>query len=171
MTNDEPQVEQRQPSLIDALRQQREILAEQRTTLIPIPGYDSPGLLVEYHLLDGHDLERIQRRVFQSTKDRWTRQLWVAVDVMIEAASGVYYTQNGSTEPQPLIGAGDVQIAGYNNALAEMLGLQGAESARMVVIGTFAGRELAIARHSIRLQAWMSGENADVDEEFLGEGL
>src|SRR5215831_15609349 len=109
MTDEDTQ--ERQPSLIESLRHQREIPAEQRTTLIPIPGYDNPGLLVEYHLLDGHDLERIQRRVFQSTKDRWTRQLWTAVDVMIEAASGIYYTQN-SDEPHPLIGTGDVQISG-----------------------------------------------------------
>lgn len=159
-----------QPSLIESLRKQRETLAEDRSTLIPIPGFENPGLLVEYHLLDGHDLEGIQRRIFRSTKDRWERQLYTAVDVMIEAASGVYFTQNGGA-PQPLIGSSERQITGYTTELAEMLGLQGAESARMVVIGTFAGRELAIARHSLRLQAWMSGENVDVDEEFLGEGL
>lgn len=158
-----------QASVIDSLRKQREELAEERTRTIAIPGFDEPSLLVEYKLMDGASLERIQRAVFQGQKDRWQRQLLTAIDVMVEAACGVYYSKNGS-EPSPLMDGDGLPISGYTPELGELLGLEDT-TPRLVVLGVFASNDLAIARHSIRLQAWMSGETTILDDEFLGEGL
>jgi hypothetical protein len=167
----EEQEQPGQPSLIEALRHQREELASDRTKMISVPGFDNPGLLIEYNLMDGHELDQIQREVWRQHKDRWQRQILSTVEVMVRAAKAVYYTQNGG-EPQPLLDLNEQPIDGFTPALAELLGVTDHNNdQRIIVFAVFGNKELFVARHSAALQGWMTGSNSMLDEEFLGEGL
>lgn len=165
--NEEPEVleEQEPENLLDILRQERREGLENQETIIPVPGYETLPLFIKYRMMDGQELMRITRKTVKSARDRWERQLTAAIDVMIAAAVGVVVEHDGKMvdltyEGQPILG--------YTEELAASLGFE-AGSARKVVFGTFIGRELAIADHSMRLQRWFAGNNSSFDEDFLGE--
>ena len=152
-------------NLLDQLRAERKESMEDVSTFIQVPGYEQIPMFVQYKMMDGHDIERISRKVARQTRDRWNRALMVAIDVMIAAATGVYVEYGGEMKPltynrQP--------ITGYTPELAQCLDFK-AETAREVVIGTFQNKDLHITNHSMRLQRWFGDTSANLDEEWLGE--
>jgi hypothetical protein len=150
-------------NLLDQLRQERTESADEET-LIPIPGYERVPLLVKYRMMDGHEVQKIGRRS-RKIRDTWSRNFTSAIDVMINAAIGVYVEVNGEVIPLTYEGR---EVMGYSPDLAAALGIQGADTARKVVIGTFKNKDLHIASHAARLNSWFSGTNVALDEEFLG---
>jgi hypothetical protein len=162
--NGEVEEEQVQ-SLLDQLRAERKEGMEDVQTLIPVPGYDTVPLLIQYRMMDGHELDRISRKVMKQSRDRWTRSLTAALDVMIAAATGVFVEYNGEVKPLTLNGQ---PVPGFTSELAESLGFE-ARTAREVVIGTFQNKDMHIANHSMKLQRWFGDSAAAIDEEFLGE--
>lgn len=152
-------------NLLDQLRQERRESMENMETLIPVPGYDNIPLLIQYRMMDGHEMDKIGRKVIKQTRDRWTRNLMAAIDTMISAATGVFIEVGGEVQPLTL---NRQPILGYTPELAEALGFKAA-TAREVVIGTFQNKDMHIANHSMRLQRWFGDSSAAVDEEFLGE--
>jgi hypothetical protein len=156
-------------SLLEGLRQRRSELSETKEVLIPLPGYDRepPILMAKYRLLEGHEIDAIGRKVVRETKDRWDRQIIAAVDTFINACEGMYISMGNGKEPEPLTMNGD-PVAGYNQDLARALKFD-ADTAREVVMGVFAGNDVAIMQHNVRLSLWMGDTTRRIDEDFLGE--
>jgi hypothetical protein len=164
---DDELVEEENPqNLLDQLRSDRKESMEHLDTLIPVPGYDAVPLLIQYKMMDGHELNKIAKKAMKQSRDQWTRSLTAAIDTMIAACTGVFVEVNGEVRPLTLNGQA---ITGYSAQLAEALGIEKAETARQVVIGTFQNKDLQIANHSVRLQRWFGDSTVAVDEEFLGE--
>lgn len=159
-----------QQSLLDQLRKKREDVAENSTCFIPIPGYDRdpPILLAKYKVLDGHQLDLIGRRVQRETKDRWDRNVLVAMDIMIECCQGMYIDMENGEEPQPMTLEGQ-PIAGYNEQLAQALQFE-AGSARQVVMGVFVNNDVALMQHNVRLSLWMGNTSRRIDEDMFAAG-
>src|SRR5689334_4576939 len=77
-------------SLMEQLRAKRQEIAETRSTFIPIAGYESMGLQVNYNLMERKQIEEIGRRVLKETKDRGERQMLILLDTIINATEGFY---------------------------------------------------------------------------------
>jgi hypothetical protein len=152
-------------NLLDQLREERRQGMEDMETLIPVPGYEQIPLLIQYRMMDGHEMDKIGRKVVKQSRDRWTRNLMAAIDVMISAATGVFVEMGGEVQP---LTYNREPITGYTPELAEALNFQ-ANTAREVVIGVFQNKDMHIANHSMRLQRWFGDSTTAVDEEFLGE--
>ena len=158
-------------SLFEQLRQAREATAEDTDMFLAIPGYKEKGihLYAKYQLLDGTALARIGRKV-QHIKDRWQRNLLAATDTIVASCTGMYVDleEEGNEEGYTQLTADGTPINGYSDELAAKMNIQ-SNSARGVVFGMFAGNELAVVQHSMRLQRWMGNTNLSVDEDFPGE--
>lgn len=152
-------------NLLEQLRTERRESMEDLDTLIPVPGYEQVPLLIQYRMMDGHEIDKIGRRAVKTSRDRWTRNLTAAIDTMIAAATGVFIEVEGEVKPLTL---NRQPILGYTPELAEALDFT-ANTAREVVIGTFQNKDMHIANHSMRLQRWFGDSSTVIDEEFLGE--
>jgi hypothetical protein len=160
-------------SLLDALAQQRDELATERETDIPLPNYGKSGvtLYVRYRLLDGKDLEKIGKRVISQFKkgQNYERQLYSSIDVMIEACEG-FFVDRGDGEKQPVT-LGGIPISGYGEQLATALRfadkIDQRSPARSCVLNFFGDNIVSIQQHSIVLGRWMGNTTADVTTELL----
>jgi hypothetical protein len=161
---DEEDIEITHENLLEQLRKERTEEADEET-LIPVPGYHRVPLLVKYRMLDGNEIQKIGRKS-RKIRDDWTRNFTTAIDTMIAAAIGVYVEFDGEVQPLTVNGQ---EVMGFTPDLAKALNLEGADTARKVVIGTFKNKDLHIATHATRLNRWFTGTNSTLDEEFLGE--
>lgn len=155
-------------SLFDNLVQRREEIASERETMIPVPGFEDPQLLIKYGLVAGDDLNKIGRKN-QKVKDRYQQGLFNAVDVMIRACQGIYIVLDGD-EPVQLTADGD-PVDGFTPAFASKMKLEGAESARGVVFALFNHNDIAIGQHSFKLQRWMGDTSLNIDEDLMLAGM
>jgi hypothetical protein len=155
-------------TLFDNLVGRRQELANQRETLIPIPGYEDPQLLVQYKLVPGDELNKIGRKN-NKVKDPYMRGLYNAMDVMIRSCSGIF-VQNGTGDPEQLTADGD-PVEGFTPAFASKMKIEDNGSARNVILGLFNNNDIAIGQHSFRLQRWMGDTSLSVDEDLLLSGM
>ena len=154
-------------SLMESLRQQRrEILADDHTDE-PIPGYSNPMLVARYGIIEARDVSNIQRKVERQTKDRFDRELYTTIDVLLSACQGIYVLRPEDTEPVPLEGPNG--IMSYDTELAEFLDLGDVQNARQILRAVFAS-DHAVMFHALRVQRWMMRATGDNDLNFiLGE--
>jgi hypothetical protein len=162
-------------SLLDVLQQRRKEQQEHTEVYISISGYDKPPIILAacYRLLEGKEIDEIGRKVTSGTKDRWQRQVFAAIDTFIAACTGFYYddepdkTLSEEERWKPLTLNG-VHVNGYTTELARALQFE-ASTAREVAFGLFAGNDVAIMQHNVRLSLWMGDTSRDVNQDFLGE--
>lgn len=162
-------------TIAEQFAKKREVVANNRETNIPVPGYDSepPILLARYRLLSGKELDLIGRAVVKNTpKDRQLRQQLVTVDIFCNAVVGFFY-ELGDGRPHPMTLQGE-PIMGYNRQLAEALQyadkLEDPDDHRQVCFGLFAGNDVMMEKHSFVLNRWMGDTSIDVAKEMLMEG-
>lgn len=170
------QLSDEEKSLWDSLSAQREEIAEQRETLIQIQGYTGVDLYARYRLVEGHRLEKIARKAMGKKGGAkigsWEKNLAAALDTMAEACTGIFYQLEGMEEPKPVTVGGE-EILNYGDPkLREGLKINPAvTSVRGVILSLFGNNDLAVSNHAIKLNRWFSNTSAQVDEDFLGEGL
>ena len=161
------------PSIRDALVAKREHNAAHRTTDIDIPGYDGK-LFCRYNLLDSKRLNSIGDRVMKTMRENDERALAGALDTLIAACQEFYVRYEGKEHPLRDV-VGQEEPVRYDSALADFLKfrdeLPETPTARSVVLALFLSNEIAIASHNHQLSRWMMGNEAEVDEEFLGDPL
>src|SRR5580765_2030555 len=155
-------------NLLDRIRAKRLELAERRSTYITVPGYEDIGLVVQYHLLDGKELDRIAEKVKRQMRDRVDRGLNAAADTLIAACDG-FFLDKGSSEYAPFDPGNRGAPLRYEKELAEFLGVEEVATARDVVFMIFADNDVALANHAMKLNRWFTNTSRDADEEFLGE--
>jgi hypothetical protein len=163
--------------LLDQLAAKRQEVAENKETFIPIPGYDRepPILLARYRLLDGPEIQRLTTKVMRETKNKWDRNMNMAVDTFIAACTGIYVDLGDSgSAPQPLQYQKQ-PVTGFNADLAAALRfadkIADPNLARNVVFGLFANNDVAIAQHNAMLNRWMGNTSIDITQEMLEGNL
>jgi hypothetical protein len=157
---------QEMSNVLEQIRQRRRSLFENRQTYLSIPGYEEIGLVAQYHLLDGHELNGIVEKVRRQTKDAVSRGINSSLDILITACDGLFLFREGEYVPfDPGYTGSPLD---YNQGLAEFVGYE-ANSARQVVQGLFGNNDAALAAHAMKLQRWFQNTTRDADQEFLGE--
>lgn len=160
------------PSLGSQLRARREEIAESKTVMLPLTGYEQYGVTVQHHLIDRVQVEVIGRKVIGETRDKAERNMRILLDVIINSTDGFYVQmdedaphqiQDDSNGNQPLYGWN--QLALY---LGWDPGIDGGDS-RQAVYFVFGNNEFAIGQYGILLNRWMANTGISIDEEFLGE--
>lgn len=163
-------------NLLEQLAAKREVVARNKETFVPVPGYDRepPLLLMRYRLLEGPEINRIGDKIKREVRGAWDRQLMVAVDTLIAACQGVYVDLEGDGKPKPLTLGGE-PILGFNEELAKALKFDGELSdpptARSVVFGLFAKNDVALSKHAFMLSSWMSDTSIEVSQDMLAGNL
>jgi hypothetical protein len=85
-------------SLADRIKQRREALENQTTTVLELPGYEDM-LAVEFRLL-GWQLQRKIAERHVRIKDKAIRELYTAADTLLTAQIGTYeITESGEQKP------------------------------------------------------------------------
>jgi hypothetical protein len=160
-------------SLLDALAAERDEMAAERETFIPIPGYGRDSgviMLVKYRLLGGEEIAGIGRKVQREFRksQQYERILYASIDTMIAACEG-FYAQRG-TNGEKL----ELPLYHYDTELAKALKFEDQidpnQPARSVVIALFGGNMIAIQQHTLLLGRWMGDTTMDATAEFLDQG-
>jgi hypothetical protein len=159
-------------SLVDQIRGELEELSEIQEVFIPVVGYSQSRLQVKYRMPEsGKEIDLIGQKVSRETKDRYNRNLLIAMDMMIHLCAGLYVQPDGAEEPVEL----DPQELGepvyFDERLAEIIGLNGGSgSARIVLRKLFGNHDLAILNHSEKLSRWLANNKADLERELWEMG-
>jgi hypothetical protein len=162
------------PTLADQLRARRKEIAESKTVMLPLTGYEEHGVLVQHHLMDRVEVEVIGRKVLNETKNRAERNMRILLDVIINSTDGFYLQPEGA-DPDEIRDDrnGNEPVYGWDG-FARYLGWQqnvGEGDARSALYFVFGGNEFAVGQYGILLNRWMGNTGLKVDEEFLGETL
>jgi hypothetical protein len=162
------------PTLADQLRERRTEIAESKTVMLPLTGYEKYGVQVQHRLVDRTEVEDIGRRILNETRDRGERNMRILLDTIITSTVGFYH-QIEVEEPTEILNDldGDARVTNWGQ-FAQYLGwrVAGEDSyARAAVYWVFGGNEFAIGQYGIMLNRWMGNTGIKVDEEFLGEIL
>lgn len=145
------------------LRERREAIAQQRTTVIPVPGYGGELALV-IKPIKWDDAKRIALRVEKSKSHR--KELMAQADTVIAATESIVIRDPDTGEVSPLDPGADA-ITFASPELGAALGFQ-AGSAREAVFQVF-NNDIAVASVSSEISEWSAASGDDADEEFLGE--
>jgi hypothetical protein len=162
-------------SIVDLLKQDLQELTEHEDAYIPVAGYENAGLQIRYRLAEsGKELDNIARRVAREYKDTYSRNLYTAVDTMVQLCMGLYVQPKDLTdqvvELDPNETGMPVLLDGH---LADIFGWPGGETitSREVVRRLFGKNDLAVMAHAERLNRWLMNTKADLNAEIwqLGE--
>lgn len=179
MDNDKPDpirliTDEQNESLFDQLAAKREEITANREVLLPLPGYDRtpPFLYVKYRLLDTREVGQLATKVNTQFRDRFERALFMAVDTLITACVGLYYSENGKEQDALPLTIGERPVTGFTAELASALQfddkLADANSPRNVVLGLFGQNDVALQSHVFLLNRWMGDTTLDVTQGLLG---
>jgi hypothetical protein len=159
-------------SYVDLLKQDMQALTEAEEAYIKVPGYEKSGLQVKYRLPEsGMELDKISRRVNREYKETFQRNLYNAIDMMIYLCEGLYVQPEGEDEPIPFDPEGKGHPVYFDDNLATVLNMNGAEvRPRNVVKKLFNGNDFAIVNHAERLNRWLMDTSADLETEFWQSG-
>jgi len=160
-------------SLLDALAAERDDMASERETFIPVPGYGRESgvtMLVKYRLLGGEELSAIGRKVQREFRknQQYERVLYASIDTMIAACAG-FYAQRGTNGDKM-----ELPFYNFDTELAKALKFDDQidphQPARSVVMSLFGGNMIAIQQHTLILGRWMGDTTIDATTEFLDQG-
>lgn len=159
-------------SLVDTFKQELQELAETKTVMIPVRGYERTGLQVKYMMPEnGKQLDAIARRVNREVKDTYSRNLFTAMDTMSTLCDGLYVQPEGVPEPVMLDPNETGMPCHFDVTLAELMGMNGTSgSARQVIKRLFGNNDMAVMSHAERLSRWLQNTKADLDVEFWQVG-
>jgi hypothetical protein len=162
------------PSIVDLFKAEQEELASTKSVFIPVKGYEKTGLQVKYRMpQSGKEIEAIANKVNRQFKDTYSRNLYSAMDVMINLCDGLYVQPEDVPEPVPLESDDSGDPCMFDGSLAAMLGMD-VESedttARAVVRKLFGGNELAVMTHAFDLNRWLGNTKADLNLEIWQVG-
>lgn len=149
-------------SPLDRIKGRRAELLEDRHVDLAIPGYGG-DLVGRFRPVEWEQLRKIALRVDQSKDPR--RELEGQATTLIRACRGIYIRQDGELVP---IGDDDLAPVRFDKRLAELLDIEGADTALGVLFEVFAN-DLAVTAVHNRLAAWMDRSDEEVAEELLGE--
>jgi hypothetical protein len=151
-------------AVIAGIRQQRtELEPFGRTLVIEIPGYQ--GMLgIEYGYIDSEATETISRAVAKETRSHGGKgiTLLASIDTLVEACRRVMIRKDTSQDWRPM----PPEPVQFDSQLSETLEFD-ASSPREVVLGLF-GSEHAVVQQYMKLSAWLTNVNTDVDDALLG---
>lgn len=158
-------------SLVDLIQSELQELAEVKDVTIPVIGYEKSGLAIKYRMPEGgKELDMIAQKCEREVKERWARNLNIAIDTMIALCEGFYVKPLDAPEYVML----DPQDAGYpvkfDARMAVILGLTEEAPARQIVKKLFDGNELAVSNHSEKLGRWLNNTKADLEVELWQMG-
>jgi hypothetical protein len=164
--------DEQESSVIERLRQQRKVVAEQHSTDIDIPGYNG-NLFCRYRLLESKDLKSISDHIQKTIRDPEERIIAAGCDTLIRACEEFWVRDNGKEIPvRNLLEPSREFPVRYDTYLATFLGyedfLPDPPTARAVVLGLFGGNEISLAAHNSYVARWMMGRGTEIDQE-LGE--
>jgi hypothetical protein len=149
-------------SVVGRLRERRVELAQGRTKLMEVPGFNG-DLIAEYRALTWQELQDVGKRVRKEFTTEGDRILYGAVDMLIAACTQILINVNGKMKP---LSEEELPIR-FDGELAEALGFK-ASTAREALQGAF-NNDLAIVSTAMSLTQWMEGERQEVDQTLMGE--
>lgn len=155
-------------SYLDAIKERRQRLGEERLLTLPIPGYD--GMLVaRYHYVDGmyDDLKKIIERAERSKHPR--RELYGQMDVLILACKEIllHAPDDEMADENGLIPIDPETTTRFDPHLAEILDFEAAR-ARDVVNAVFRNA-LAVAQQNNELMEWAASNQDEINSETEGK--
>jgi hypothetical protein len=159
-------------SLLDTFKQEQQELADAKSVLIPVKGYERTGLQVQYVMpAHGKQLDDIARKVQREYKDTYSRNLYGAIDTMIALCDGLYVQLDGMENVVMLDPREEGLACQFDETLAELMGMNGQTgSARQVVLRLFGNNETAVLAHAERLSRWLANTKADLNAEIWQVG-
>lgn len=159
-------------SLLGALREQSQQLANEQTIDIPITGWHPIELVARYRFVDaerGHEIGKQIRDDARYTDDTQRAEAGL-IAVMVEACTGIYAREGDKLEPVDPDGAG--APCGYDDRLETFLhdayGWEPTGTARGAVVLAFKGNWIAAVNHGRTLAEWMADTSKTI-EQLLGE--
>lgn len=164
-----------EPSILDVIKEDAKKIAESEEVYIAIAGYENSGLTAKYHLPEsGKQLDAINTKINREFKDRFTRNLYMAIDTMILLCDGLYVKPPWKNDDEfyeldPDMSGEPVR---YDVRLAEALNFGDITRARNIVRRVFGENDMAIMNHAEKLARWLSNTRADVSRDIwdqLGE--
>jgi len=161
-------------TLADQLRLRRQEIAESRTVLLPMTGYEEYGVVVQHRLMDRKEVEKIGRKILAETRDRGERNMRILLDTIINSTTGFYLQELGK-DPEEIKDdrKGDAPVLTWP-MFAYYLGWEpngGPDDSRSALEFCFGFNEFSIGQYGIILNRWMGNTGVKIDEEFLGEVL
>lgn len=161
-------------SVVDLFKQEQQELANAKDVYIPVAGYERTGLQVHYRMpSDGKELETVGTKVGKQYKDAYSRNLYMAIDLMILLCLGLYVQPEDVPEPVMLDPDETGEPCQFDETLAGIMGMKYEDepTARDVVKHLFGGNQLAVIGHAEKLQRWLQNAKADLNAEIwqLGE--
>lgn len=144
------------PSLAARASHRREMLLEQHSIVLEVPGYEGV-LAVEYRAVGYPESKRIHERL-RRIRDEAERELYVAADHLLVASTNSFeMSEHGSRE----LGHG------WGLELARELGIEIGEgmSARQAVLACFPREQLLLTHFYVDYSEWLSGATLEVDSE------
>lgn len=166
-------------SVLGRLRARRDDLAQDHHLDLDIPGYDG-DLVARYRPLTAAEQTRIAAKVERADRlagndeQAAEAQLRTALDTIIASCVEILVREDGVMVPLAEITGASAPVR-YDQALADALGIPGADSARAVVRGVFPRDSHGdvvpqpVNRHANEVAAWMARIGSDVDGDLLGE--
>lgn len=148
---------------LERLRERREAIARERTTVMPVPGYGGELALV-VRPVKWDDAKRIALRTERSKSSR--KELYAQADTIIAATESIVIRDPETGSVSPLDPRADAVTFG-SPELGEALGFQ-AGTAREAVFAVFSN-DIAVSSVSSDITEWSAASGDDADEEFLGE--
>ena len=159
-------------SLLDTFQAELDEIASTKSVMIPVKGYEKTGLQVRYGMPEnGKHLDQLARRVQREYKDAFSRNLYIAIDTMIDLCEGIYVQPEDVPEPVMLDPHDTGEPCEFDVTLAELMGMNGMSgSARQVVRRLFGNNDFAVMAHAEKLSRWLQNTKADLELEFWQTG-
>jgi hypothetical protein len=147
------------------LRKRRAALQQERHVDLEVPGYDGL-LLTRYHPLPWETLQEINNRAEKTLRSNPRKDLIMAADVLITACECMLYREDRNADTAKVLG-GDSPMR-FDKRLAEVMGIEGAVTARQVLFGIFPD-DLGITSTYVSLMEWQGEGDVETDDELAGE--
>jgi hypothetical protein len=167
---EEPQPIQAAPgdSVLDAVRKRREALVQDRYLDLEVPGYNR-CLVLRCGPIDAKKLGQVRERAAKVGGGAAMLDFGFNADVITDSCREVLGRRSPEDELEGIDPEGEpVRI---DARLAELLGVK-ADRARDLLRALYSGApspEVAIERAQIDLYQWSSGQEAELEEDLLGE--
>lgn len=155
-------------TIMEALRARHSQLLDSQHIFWAIPGYDDE-MVAKYNVVDARTLMKIGdslRKEKDLPPDE--QQLLGAMDFLIKSCQEIYYDNGEKKIPLSEVMGVEGEV-GFDSRLAEFLGFSDIETARGTIMAVFGGNEIALFRHAMLVQNWMTDTTKGASETLAGE--
>lgn len=161
-------------SFVDLIKQDLQELADTTDVYIPVAGYETSGLAINYRLAESGEINRINQKVekeFPKKDDEWKRNINSATDTMIALCLGIY-VKPATVDDYVMLD--DDRNPGvpmqFDHRFAKIVGVDENSNARTVVRKMFTNggevNELMLLGHAEKLGRWLANTRADLEKEL-----